>query len=207
MRLFTLPLSTSAVAFFSGSGSFVAVGSPSNLSVASFAGAGSFNAVGASTGIAVASFTGSGNFTGAGVGPPPAVASFTGSGGFLGVAAATGAGVATFVGSGVFSASAFTSNAVGNFTGGGSFNAQGGWSNLLPFNEPPSWSIMIYGSIILGAGYDPLTRSLKVWYTNSFGQFIILQNLPDQVTNAIEDSKDRQAYVLALIKNNVGVPS
>jgi hypothetical protein len=59
---------------------------------------------------------------------------------------------------------------------------------------------MFYGDIIEGCAYDPLTQSLKVYFTNSFGQFVIIEGVPNGTTNAIQAAPDPQAYVLALMR-------
>jgi hypothetical protein len=115
------------------------------------------------------------------------VGSFHGSGSFIARGIVTDAAVDTWAGSGVFNAKALVP------------------VNVRPFNYPPSWSIQINGPIIEGCGYDPITKNLKVWFTNTLGQFIILENLPYQITNAIEYAGNpptpltQEAYVLALI--------
>jgi len=189
-------------ALWTGSGVFTGSGTVSNLSLASWTGSGSFTGDGTATATVVASFTGSGAFSGAGVGPAPAVALWTGSGAFSGTSAVTVSATALWTGSGYFYGAAVISPAVADFSGQGAFNARGAWSNNLPFNYPPSWSIMIYGSVIDGAAYDPTLKALKIWFTGSGGQFIILYGIPLGTTNAIDAAPDPQAYVLALIATN-----
>jgi hypothetical protein len=200
---FSIPFSTTnAQAFWSGSGSFSGVGEPSGLGVASWSGSGVFSGTGTAVVSAQASFTGAGAFDGAGVGPAPSVALWAGSGAFSGTSTVVVSATALWSGFGAFNAQQLTSTAAASFSGQGAFEARGAWANVLPFNYPPSWSIMIYGPTIEGVAFDPITRNMKVWFTGTLGQYIILENIPNGTTNAIDAAPDPEAYVLNLIASN-----
>lgn len=182
-----------------GSGATAWVGLPVGPTNAAMAGNGDAEWVGSSTGAAVLAATGLGSLIGTAVGVPPAVLTATGFGDLEGVAQYRVGAVATMAGAGVFAAAGSIKPTIGTMTGAGAFKGRAAYSNLLPFNYPPSWSIMIYGATVEGAGYDPISRNLKVWFTNTFGQFIILQNMPYNVTTAIQYAPNPEAYVLRLI--------
>jgi hypothetical protein len=186
-----------------GTGAFSWVaGTTPGLTVATMAGTGMISWAGAATAATVLVATGSGSLAGVSKGAAAGVAALTGSGALAGVGAASAHSVATLAGSGVFDGYLVTRGGAFSISGQGALLARGSWSNDLPFNYPPSWSIMFYGSVIEGAAYDPTLHALKIWFTGSGGQFIILYGIPLGTTNAIEAAPDPQTYVLALIRAN-----
>lgn len=186
-----------------GTGRFSAVGTVSNRTVLGITGTGVFNAVSVSPTFAQFTMAGSGSWTTVGRGVAPAVAAMPATGVFQSTTTTIIRSVAAFTGSGVFNASGTTPTTQFRsvaFATRGAFQAQGAWSNNLPFNYPPSWSINIYGPIIEAVGYDPTTQNLKIIFSNSFGQFIIIGPFGISITNQIELSPNPEAYVLGLIR-------
>ena len=177
-------------------------GTTPGLTVATISGAGTIAWVGSAASKAVLTATGVGALSGLSKGASAGVASLSGSGALSGVGASTAASAAAIAGSGAFDSFVVTEDGAFNIAADGALVARGAWSNDLPFNYPPSWSIMLYGSVIEGAAYDPTLHALKIWFTGSGGQFIILYGIPLGTTNAIEAAPDPQTYVLALIRAN-----
>src|SRR5215469_3124860 len=75
-----------------------------------------------------------------------------------------------------------------------------GASTMLPgYNGV--WSISISGSVVAGAGYDPASRILRVFYETNVSVDVPCQ--PWQVTNAIYTSANPQAYCLQLVAQSL----
>lgn len=189
------------------SGVFLAVGTVSNRSVMGITGSGTLNWVGRSTFAASFTMTGAGGLTAVGrpASASSAVATFAGSALLTWSSLTVTGSAAIWGGSGVFNAqSAGALFSHFNFTGKGGFAAHGQWTNILPFNDALAWSIMFYGPTIDGVAYDPISHNMKVFYANSNGQYIMLQNLPITITNVIQFqfAKHPEEYVLQLIKSN-----
>lgn len=84
--------------------------------------------------------------------------------------------------------------------GTGTLKGVSGWTDTDPLNYIPSWSIQILGATIYGAEYDPSTRNLKVWFSAFYDfQFVVLPNMPFNVTVAIQLAPAPEAYVLSLL--------
>ena len=89
----------------------------------------------------------------------------------------------------------------GSAEGSSNVVGYGSWSNSLALDYDTAWSIMIYGPIIEGCVYDPQTRFLKVIFTNTLGQYIVVPNQPYTVTNQIIQSADPEALVLGILSH------
>lgn len=181
-------------------GDLEAVAPASGNSIATWAGSGALVLVGAATGTASLAATGVGALSGVAVGGAPSVATLSGQGALAAVGSNTAASVATMTGVGTLAAAAVTKPTIARMTGVGRTHFSGSWSNNLPFNYPPSWSIMLYGDTIEGVMYDPVSNNIRVLFTDTFGQFIILGPFGISITNQIELSPDPEAYVLGLIR-------
>ena len=96
---------------------------------------------------------------------------------------------------------AYPTYAVASFSCHANFGAVGAQIHHMKFNYDASWSVMIYGDVVLGAGYDPTTTNMRVWFTGQPGQWITIGRVPFQTTQAIEGAPSPQAYVLNLIRN------
>lgn len=68
-------------------------------------------------------------------------------------------------------------------------------------NERLAWSIMFYGPTFVGAQYDPIEQVLVILHYD--GSTVTLFNQGYNVTNAIMQSPDPEAYCYALIARAV----
>jgi hypothetical protein len=64
-------------------------------------------------------------------------------------------------------------------------------------NDRLSWSIMFYGPTFVGAAYDPVEMVLVILHYD--GSTVTLLNQGYNVTNAIQQSPDPEAYCYQLI--------